>query len=306
MAKLSQQPAASSQQPAASSQQPAASSQQPAASSQQPAASNMPKFCDTCGAPMAAAVKAVAAEDGRFTLYHNDFREVAAMIPAGSVAAVITDPPYGSGGFTVKDRCKSSKTKYVTSAASYQKTLPDIDGDALHPKSWEALMQAACAVARRVLAEGGILAMFIDWRNKPALQGIIEASGLTLRGIVVWDKGLGSRPIKNGFRNQAEYLLWATQGPMPNRSDTVYLPGVLRHTSMTTGKVHITQKPLALMEDIIPICPPGGLVFDMFMGAGTTGVAALKHGRRFIGCESVGRYFDTAVERCAAQAELMP
>jgi site-specific DNA-methyltransferase (adenine-specific) len=293
--------AANSQQPTANSQQPTANSQQPTANSQQPTAnSSMPKFCEMCGAPMAAAVKSVAADDGRFTLYHNDFREVAAMIPAGSVAAVITDPPYGSGGFTVNDLRKSSKTKYVNSRSSYQKTLPDIDGESVHPKAWEGLMQAACTVARRVLAEGGILAMFIDWRNKPALQGIVEASGLTLRGSVVWDKGPAARPMKNGFRNQAEYLLWATKGAMPARQDTVYLPGVLRHTTMTTGKVHITQKPLALMESIIPICPPGGVVFDMFMGAGTTGVAALKHGRRFIGCETVGHYFDEAAKRLTA------
>jgi site-specific DNA-methyltransferase (adenine-specific) len=202
------------------------------------------------------------------------------------------------GSRSATDR-RSSKSKYVSSDASYQKTLPDIDGDSLHPKAWEELMSSACTVARRVLADGGVLAMFIDWRNKPALQGIIEASGLHLRGSVVWDKGPGTRPIRNGFRNQAEYLLWATKGPMPMRPDAVYLPGVLRHTTMTAGKVHITQKPLALMEEIIQICPPGGTVLDMFMGSGTTGVAALKQGRRFVGCESIEQYFEVAVGRCS-------
>lgn len=78
----------------------------------------------------------------------------------------------------------------------------------------------------------------------------------------------------------------------------VYLPGVLRHSTITNGKVHITQKPEALMADIVEICPPGGSVFDPFMGSGTTGVAALKSGRRFVGAESVGQYFDTALKRC--------
>lgn len=261
-------------------------------------AGRAPKFCHACGGAVAPAASAIKAVDERWVMYSGDFREVAAAILPGSVAAVITDPPYGSGGFTVNDRRKPSKTKYVSSDSSYQKTLPDIDGDSLHPKAWEELMAHACAVARRVLAEGGVLAMFIDWRNKPALQGIIEASGLYLRGSVVWDKVAG-RPMKNGFKNQAEYLLWATKGPMPERADPVYLPGVLRHTTMTNGKLHITQKPLALMEEIIHICPPGGLVFDPFAGAGTTGVAALRHGRRFVGCESVPEYFDTAVRRCS-------
>jgi site-specific DNA-methyltransferase (adenine-specific) len=95
-----------------------------------------------------------------------------------------------------------------------------------------------------------------------------------------------------------QYLLWATRGPMPTREVPVYLPGVLRHTTMSNGKVHITQKPLALMGDIVQVCPPGGTVFDMFMGSGTTAVAALKHGRRFIGCESVPECFDASVRRC--------
>jgi site-specific DNA-methyltransferase (adenine-specific) len=251
-----------------------------------------------CGRALADAIRSVESGDGRFALYQNDFREVAELIAPGSIAAVITDPPYGSGGFTVKDRMKPSKTKYLTSDASYHKTLPDIDGDSLHPADWEALMMAACTVARRVLMEGGVLAMFIDWRNIPYLHEIIRVSGLLLRGCVVWDKGGGTRPIKNGFKNQAEYLLWATQGPMPTREVPVYLPGVLRYATLHTGKVHITQKPLALMEDVIHVCPPDGTVFDMFMGSGTTGVAALKHGRRFIGCESVPEYFDVAVRRC--------
>lgn len=42
---------------------------------------------------------------------------------------------------------------------------------------------------------------------------------------------------------------------------------------------------------------PDGVVLDMFAGSGTTGVAALKHGWRFVGCESVGQYF--AVEQCS-------
>lgn len=226
---------------------------------------------------------------GGYTLYKNDFRDLKQRILSASVDAVITDPPYGSGGFTVKDVLKTSKTKYVSSSASYQTTLLDIDGDSQHPEAWKQLMQGVCLEAKRVLKPGGILVMFIDWRNLAALQSCIHASGLTQRGVSVWDKGPASRPMKNGFRNQAEYLLWATQGKMPSTHPPVYLPGVFRHTTMTNGKVHITQKPESLMAEIIRICPPGGLIFDPFMGSGTTGVSALKSGRKFIGCETVER-----------------
>jgi site-specific DNA-methyltransferase (adenine-specific) len=70
-------------------------------------------------------------------LFKNDFRDLKASISPGSVDAVITDPPYGSGGFLAKDTMRASKLKYVRSDASYQITLPNIDGDALHPEAWK-------------------------------------------------------------------------------------------------------------------------------------------------------------------------
>ncbi|WP_156830546.1 DNA-methyltransferase [Methylobacter marinus] len=254
--------------------------------------------CHACGQYIAQAVNRLNGPDGRFVLYNNDFRDIAADIQPGGVDAVIADPPYGSGGFTVKDMLKSSKTKYVSSDASYQKTLPDIDGESLHPMAWRQLMTDACNLAKKVLTDGGVLVLFIDWRNMAALQAVMHETGFTVRGTAVWDKGRATRPMKNGFRNQAEYLLWGTKGKTASREQPVYLPGVLKHTTMTNKKIHITQKPDSLMDEIIAICPDGGTVLDMFMGSGSTGVAALKSGRRFIGCESVPAYFDTARQRC--------
>jgi site-specific DNA-methyltransferase (adenine-specific) len=93
--------------------------------------------------------------------------------------------------------------------------------------------------------------------------------------------------------------LWGTNGSIAAREHPVYLPGVLSHATLTNGKVHITQKPEALMAELVEICPPGGTIYDPFMGSGTTGVAALKTGRKFIGAETVQQYFHTALNRCA-------
>jgi site-specific DNA-methyltransferase (adenine-specific) len=253
--------------------------------------------CISCGRPLNDEVYSVGAENGTWRLFRGDFRSTAAMIENQSVAAVVSDPPYGSGGFSIADVTRSAKTKYLSSDASYQKTLPDIDGDNLHPAAWRRLMDDACTIARQKLMPGGVLAFFIDWRNKPILQEAIASSGLTLRGVVVWDKGLGTRPMKNGFRQQAEYLIWAVNGKLAERETPVYLPGVLRHSTITNGKRHITQKPLALMEQIIEVCVPGGTVWDPFMGSGTTGIAAVQSGRPFLGCESQPEIFRDAHER---------
>ena len=67
------------------------------------------------------------------------------------------------------------------------------------------------------------------------------------------------------------------------------------------GKVdHPTQKPLGLMTRLAKsIVPPGGMALDPFMGSGTTGVAAVRLGRRFIGVEIEPRYYDIACRRIA-------
>ena len=229
-------------------------------------------------------------------IYNGDFRKVSTLLKPGIVDAIITDPPYGSCGWLPNQTMQSSKKKYVSSNASYQNTLPDIHGDSLHPDAWKQLMRDFLSVSFLVLSDGGMFCIFIDWRNKPILQTLIYESGLQLRGVAVWDK-INGRPFKNGFRGQTEYILWGSKGAMLKREPAIYLPGVFRHTTKTNGKLHITEKPLALMQELVKICPSGGRIFDPFMGSATTGIAALIQGFEFIGCESVEHYFDTSITR---------
>ena len=257
---------------------------------------NQPTNCSQCGQRLPQAIR-MESIDGRARLFHGDFRDATRLIEP-AIDAVITDPPYGSGGFAASELKRPSKAKYVSTGAKYADQMPDIDGDSLLPQQWQRLMTEFLDAAWSVLKDRGILVTFIDWRNLAALHGLILESPFTFRGIAVWNKGNASRPYKNGFRMQAEYLLWATKGKLPDRDPPVYLPGVLSHTTRTNGKRHITEKPERLMEDLVEICPPGGTIFDPFMGSGTTGVAALKTGRRFVGCETVGQYFDVALQRC--------
>ncbi len=74
---------------------------------------------------------------------------------------------------------------------------------------------------------------------------------------------------------------------------------------------HPTQKPLALMDWTLGFVPMARLVLDPFMGSGTTGVACVRLGRRFIGIEIEERYFDIACRRIADELrrprlELLP
>ena len=65
-----------------------------------------------------------------------------------------------------------------------------------------------------------------------------------------------------------------------------------------------TQKPESLLERVLEASSKeGDIVFDCFMGSGTTGVAALKAGRKFIGIETSDHYFDVATQRLKTAIE---
>jgi DNA modification methylase len=63
------------------------------------------------------------------------------------------------------------------------------------------------------------------------------------------------------------------------------------------GRVHPTQKPIALMRWCLGFLPNAETILDPFMGSGTTGVACVKEGRKFIGIELDPDYFDIACKR---------
>jgi DNA modification methylase len=72
-----------------------------------------------------------------------------------------------------------------------------------------------------------------------------------------------------------------------------------RPMNMDGGKVHPTQKPLALMEWCLSFLPDAVTILDPFMGSGTTGVACVNMGKSFIGIEKDPQYFEIAKERIA-------
>ena len=69
---------------------------------------------------------------------------------------------------------------------------------------------------------------------------------------------------------------------------------------MPRDREHLTQKPLDVMRNLVKIAPKGRAVLDPFMGAGTTGVAAMVEGRSFVGAELTPHYQQVARERIEA------
>jgi site-specific DNA-methyltransferase (adenine-specific) len=120
------------------------------------------------------------------------------------------------------------------------------------------------------------------------------------RGIVVWDKTEACRPAMGRFAAQCEYIVWGTAGPSNDDAEVGCLWGVIREPARTADKHHVTGKPTAVMQQLVRICPSGGIVLDPFAGSGTTGVAALLEGRRFAGIEMAEDYGAIAHDRLEA------
>lgn len=230
-----------------------------------------------------------------YKLYQGDCLKLLPTLPDESVDAVITDPPYSSGGLSSSARAAMPSKKYVQDNRKLQ--YPDFYGDNKDQRAylhWCALWLSECF---RIAKPGSPVVVFTDWRQWPVTTDAIQAGGWTLRGNVVWDKTEAVRPQLGRFRNQCEYALWGSKGDMPIGRKVKVLPGVFRVIVKPKEKYHMTGKPLDLMEKIVQIVEAGGTILDPFAGSGSTGVAALSLGYSFIGIEQSKQYSTIAKNR---------
>lgn len=239
-------------------------------------------------------------EDDRVRLFGVDSIRVLHELDANSVDALITDPPYSSGGMTRADRSASTRAKYVSSDA--QNAAPSFAGDNRDQHGFAYWMHLWLSEAMVCLKEGAVVGLFSDWRQLPTVTDVLQGAGYVYRGIVPWAKP-SYRPMAGRFAAQCEYLIWGSKGSMGLDFTKPVLPGFFEaNTPSASKREHQTQKPLDVMRKLVRICPEGGVVLDPFMGSGTTGVAAINEGRRFIGCELVPAYQQIS-ERRIKEAE---
>ena len=193
------------------------------------------------------------------TLHLGDCLEYMRTMPAQSVDAVVTDPPYGIGF-------------------------------AAQPTKWQ----------RRA----GHLP--VSWDNQ---QVIFDPFIAPI--VAIWGGNYFTLPVSRGW------LAWVKPDAPPSMADMELcwtnrdmIARTIHHSiAATNGERvgHPTQKPLRVMTwclDVLKI-PPGATVFDPFMGSGTTGVACVRTGRNFIGCEIDETYFKIA-QRRVTEAQLQP
>jgi site-specific DNA-methyltransferase (adenine-specific) len=223
-------------------------------------------------------------------------------LPAGAFDAVITDPPYSSGGFTRGDRTQPVATKYVQTG-SERFAGADFAGDNRDQRAWTHWCHWWLQECLRVVRPGGYVLTFTDWRQLPAATDAVQFAGWVWRGILSWDKGPAARSAApHYFRHQCEYVVWGTAGacspavdwPPPGKG---CYPGAYSCPVTQADKEHVTGKPTRLMRDLMRCVPPGGLILDPFAGSGTTLVGAVLEGRRALGIEISPEHCETAERR---------
>lgn len=236
-------------------------------------------------------------QDDLATIYRGDSFDILPYL--SGIGAVVTDPPYSSGGAFRGDRMQSTSTKYVqTGTQAYR---PEFAGDNRDQHSFLVWASLWLNAARNACVPGAVLASFIDWRQLPTLSDAIQAGGWTWRGIAVWSKGFG-RPTPGRFSNAAEYVLWGSLGAMAERD--AYPPGLFTAQPPRGEREHIAQKPDEVMGWVLGLVPPGAVVLDPFMGSGSTLVAAKSLGFRCVGIECDERYCETAARRVSQEMAL--
>lgn len=197
---------------------------------------------------------------GDCTLYLGDCLEIIPKIRL--VDAVVTDPPYGIN--------ENSKKAASRTGLAEQKDYGDFDWD-------------------KTPCNPDIIRMILDVSKWQIIFGGNYFQGLGPTSCwLVWDK-------KNGKNDFADCeLAWTNLNKAVRKIEWLW-HGMLRQGNDI--RIHPTQKPLGVMSWCLTHIPKAKTILDPFMGSGTTGVACVNHGRKFIGIEINEKYFDDACER---------
>jgi site-specific DNA-methyltransferase (adenine-specific) len=239
-------------------------------------------------------VSEVIAGTRRWALVSEGLRMLSEL-PDESIDALVTDPPYSSGGMFRGDRTKDAVEKYVRTENAADYTT--FDGDSRDQRSFLLWATLWLGEGYRAAKPGAVVAIYADWRQLPTMTDAIQAGGWIWRGIVPWVKPAGTYRPSPGFPARCEYVLWGTKRQYSGPASMVgTLDDAAPRLGREEGKVHPTQKPIASVKLLLGAVT-GGIVVDPFAGSGTTGIAALQTGRRCILAEQSAHYRPVLEER---------
>lgn len=241
---------------------------------------------------------------GNATLYLGDCLEVLPTIK--SIDTVITDPPYSSGGMMRGDRIQKTSNKYVQSGDGDTCRI-DFTGDNRDQRAFLAWATMWLSCLHKNATDGAVCMVFTDWRQLPTVTDAVQCGGWVWRNLVTWWKP-GVRMQRGRFSSSSEYVVYASRG-VPADGEKSPQNVIQFQPVPGSEKEHIAEKPVDLLKSLVGVTRKASSICDPFMGSGTTGVAAIEMGRKFIGCELDPYHFAIAcrrIEDAQKQAQLFP
>ena len=236
----------------------------------------------------------------RKCILRADSRDIIKQIPDNSIDLILTDPPYNLGQHSTGNIPLPGRSAMNNDVAEWDM----ID---FNPEEWADEFI-------RILKPTGNLFVFTSYNQIGRWYNCLDHRFDT-SNFMVWHKTNPSPKIyKAGFLNSCEMIFtcwnkrhtwnFISQAEMHNFLES---PICMKPERLSSPK-HPTQKPVSILKKMISIATnEGDIVFDPFMGVGSTGVAALELNRRFIGVELNEEYFVAAkkrIDNCLLQSDL--
>lgn len=219
-----------------------------------------------------------------------DSKKIIRRIPDNSIDFILTDPPYNLGQH-------STGNIPLPGRSAMNNDVADWDMIDFNPEEWADEFI-------RILKPTGNLFIFTSYNQLGRWYNCLDHKFDT-SNFMVWHKTNPAPKIfKAGFLNSCEMIFtcwnkkhtwnFISQKEMHNFIES---PICMRPERLSSPK-HPAQKPVSILKKMIEIATnKNDIVFDPFMGVGSTGVAALELERRFIGVELDGEYFEAANNR---------
>lgn len=227
------------------------------------------------------------------TIYNaNAYLKIKELLDSGiKVDHIITDPPYNIS----KDN-NFNTMKHPRKGVDFGQW----DRGEFDLYSW-------VAEYAQLLNPNGSMIIFCSYRFISHIIDALESekAGMVVKDVLVWQKSNPMpRNINRRYVQDMEFAIWAVKKNAKwvfnKPEDKPYLRAMFT-TSLVSGSEklgHPTQKSLKLMEEIVSIhTNPGDLILDPFMGSGSTGEAAIRLGRKFIGIEYEKEFYEMARKR---------
>ena len=224
-----------------------------------------------------------------FRVETADYHNFMISLPVKSVDLILTDPPY----------CISKKTGFLSVINGEKKFAVSMDFG-----QWdqtEVNLEDMAKTFYDALRRGGTAIVWYDIWKIGKLKEAMESAGFKMIRQIIWQK---TNPVPLNMRatylsNSREMAVAGVKGGKPTFNSEydsgIYEYPIPRHNG---NRMHPTQKPLLLFEDLVKKhSNTGDLIVDPFLGSGTTGVAAVRNSRRFVGCDVDNNYVKAARKR---------